>query len=180
MHAGTAPPIAPANIVEGAYERAMRMVSEAAPRRDILAHLADAAERVSGHGAVASILVLDQEGLLRNGASPNLPPDYLDAIDRLKPRANLGTCASAAATGEVVITPSFHDDAKWAELRHLPMSLGFVGAWSQPVKSAQGHVLGTFGIYFRERREPSPGEREAIRTLARAAAKAIEATAAAR
>jgi hypothetical protein len=26
--------------------------------------------------------------LLRNGASPSLPPDYLDAIDRLKPDAH--------------------------------------------------------------------------------------------
>jgi hypothetical protein len=37
-------------------------------------------------------LILDENGLLRNGASPNLPQDYLRAIDRLKPDANVGTC----------------------------------------------------------------------------------------
>ena len=124
--------------VEEACERALRMVREGAPRREILTRLAAAAEMASGPGAVASILVLDHNGLLRNGASPNLPADYLDAIDRLKPDANLGTCAAAAATGEVVITPDFRADSKWAELRHLPIALGFVGAWSLPIKSAEG------------------------------------------
>ena len=28
------------------------------------------------------------------------------------------------------LTPDFSADDKWAELRHLPMSLGYVGAWS--------------------------------------------------
>ena len=159
--------------VEEACERALRMVREGAPRREILTRLAAAAEMASGPGAVASILVLDHNGLLRNGASPNLPADYLDAIDRLKPDANLGTCAAAAATGEVVITPDFRADSKWAELRHLPIALGFVGAWSLPIKSAEGRVLGTFGTYYREHREPTPQEREAVQTLASAAARVI-------
>jgi GAF domain-containing protein len=162
-------------LVEQAYERALRMIGDGAPRREILTHLATAAEVASGPGTVTSILVLDDHGLLRNGASPNLPSDYLDAIDRLKPNANLGTCAAAAATGEVVITPDFCADTKWAELRHLPLALGFVGAWSMPIKSPEGSVLGTFGTYFRERREPTPREHEAVRILASAAALAIAA-----
>ncbi len=156
------------------YERALRMVSDGTPRREILTHLATAAEIAAGGAAVVSILVIDDEGLLRNGASPNLPPDYLDAIDRLKPDANVGTCASAAATGEPVITPDFRADEKWAELRHLPLSLGFLGAWSQPIMSAEGRVLGTFGTYYRECREPTATERDAVRILASAAALAIE------
>ena len=60
---------------------------------------------------------MDQDGLLRNGASPNLPSDYLQAIDGLKPNPMEGTCAAAAATGCVVITQDFCDDDKWAELR---------------------------------------------------------------
>ena len=158
--------------LQDALERARRMIEEGAPRREILAYLATVAEQNSP-GTVASILVLDPQGLLRNGASPNLPPDYLDAIDRLKPDANLGTCASAAATGQVVMTPDFYADEKWAELRHLPLALGFAGAWSMPIKSDEGQVLGTFGTYFRDRRTPSEQEFEAVRNLAAAAARAI-------
>src|SRR5262245_53662922 len=91
--------------VEQAAERAQQMLQAGAPRRDILTRLATAGEILAGPGTAVSILVLDEDGLLRNGASPNLPADYLDAIDRLKPDARVGTCAAAAATGLVVLTP---------------------------------------------------------------------------
>ena len=149
------------------------MLEQDAPHREILAHVAAAAEEVGGPGTVASILVIDQDGLLRNGASPNLPLDYLDAIDRLKPNPKLGTCAAAAATGDIVITPDFRADEKWGELRHLPLALGFVGAWSMPIKTPEGRVLGTLGTYFRECRSPTANEISSISLLAEAAALAI-------
>jgi GAF domain-containing protein len=146
------------------------MLNARVPRHEILTCLAQAGEELAGPGAVTSILVLDEDGLLRNGASPNLPANYLAAIDRLKPDANVGTCAAAAATGSIVVTPDFLADDKWAELRHLPCSLGFVGAWSMPIKSPEGTVLGTFGTYFRDRRSPRPEERRGVELLATAAA----------
>jgi GAF domain-containing protein len=156
-----------------AAEQVRQMLKAGAPRREILTRLATAGEVLAGSGAVVSILVLDGDGLLRNGASPNLPPDYLAAIDRLKPHPGVGTCAAAAATGSVVITPDFCADDKWAELRHLPLALGFVGAWSFPIKSPEGTVLGTFGTYFRDRRSPTPEERSGVELLATAAALAL-------
>src|SRR6185436_4079875 len=143
------------------------------PRQQVLTRLARTAEELAGPGAVCSILVLDENGLLRNGASPNLPADYLRAIDGLKPHADVGTCAAAAATGSVVLTPDFQADDKWAELRHLPLALGFLGAWSVPIKSADGTVLGTFGTYFNVRRCPTADEQVCIEQLAAAAAVAL-------
>ena len=113
-------------------DRSQQMHWQGAARREVLTALATVGEIVSGPGAACSILILDRDGLLRNGASPNLPPDYLDAIDRLKPNPRVGTCAAAAATGSMVVTPDFHADDKWGELRHLPLALGFVGAWRDP------------------------------------------------
>ena len=169
------PDTAPAggDLVGQTCQTVLRMVRAAAPRREILTRLAAAGEAVAGPGAVVSILVLDQDGLLRNGASPNLPSDYLDAIDRLKPNPRVGTCAAAAATGLAVMTPDFRADDKWAELRHLPLSLGFTGAWSMPIKSPDGTVLGTFGTYYRERRSPTPEEVRGVEQLAAAAAVAL-------
>lgn len=163
-------------LVLAACEKARAMVQQGAPLRDVLSQLTTVVEAVGKDRTVASILVLDREGLLRNGASPNLPSDYLDAIDRLKPDARVGTCAAAAATGEIVDTPSFYDDDRWAELRHLPLALGFLGAWSQPIKDAQGRVLGTLGTYFREHRNATPAERETVALMAAVAAEAIAAS----
>lgn len=163
----------PAHRVEEAVSDARRLIEQGAPLPDILTHLARAGETLAGPDSAASILVLDDEGLLRNGASPSLPEDYLAAIDRLKPDANVGTCAAAAATGTVVHTPDFLADDKWAELRHLPCSLGFVGAWSMPIKSREGTVLGTFGTYYRTRRSPTDAEQRGVERLAAAAAEVI-------
>jgi GAF domain-containing protein len=158
---------------EQAFQHALRMIETGSQQEEVLAYLTTAAEIAAGSGAVASILLLDKKGLLRNGASPQLPGDYLKAIDGLKPDPRVGTCAAAAATGCVVLTPDFHADDKWAELRHLPLALGFVGAWSMPIKAADGTVLGTFGTYFRQKRQPSPEEISGIGLLASAAARVL-------
>jgi GAF domain-containing protein len=159
-----------------AVEQVRGMLERGASRCEMLTCLATAGEALAGPGTTVSILVLDKEGLLRNGASPNLPADYLTAIDRLKPKATLGTCAAAAATGTVVITPDFRADEKWAELRHLPLALGFHGAWSMPIKSHTGKVLGTFGTYYPTRREPTALERAGVEHLAASAAAVLAQT----
>lgn len=149
------------------------MVAENFEPYQALCYLTTAAEFASP-GTVSSILLLDEQGLLRNGASPKLPADYLQAIDGLKPAANIGTCASAAATGQIVITEDFYSDSKWPELRHLPLALGFKGAWSMPIKNADGKVIGTFGTYFTVKRKPTPEEIDGVKHLAAAAAKIVE------
>ena len=160
-------------VVDRAVQNAIEMREKGLPQNKILAGLVAAAENLAGGGAVSSILLLDKEGLLRNGASPQLPHDYLNAIDGLRPHPKVGTCAAAAATGSMVVTLDFMADDKWAELRHLPTALGFTGAWSMPIKDAEGKVLGTFGTYFRTKREPSPAEITAIKLLAETAARIV-------
>src|SRR5438309_6190228 len=71
--------------------------------------------------------------------------------------------------------PSFLADDKWAELRHLPLALGFAGAWSMPIRSGEdGKVLGRFGTYCPDVREPTLREIDAVRALTATAAYALE------
>jgi GAF domain-containing protein len=160
--------------IETSASEAMYMLEKGVSKQKILAHLVGVAEKVAGGNAVSSILVLDKHGLLRNGSSPQLPADYLKAIDGLRPDPKVGTCAAAAATGIMVITPDFRADSKWAELKHLPMALGFTSAWSFPIKNMGGTVLGTFGTYFRECRNPSENEIVSVQKLALAAAEVLD------
>ena len=155
-------------------ERALEMISKRVPLPEVLTYLVREAESHSDGRSVCSVLLVDRDGLLRNGASPGLPADYLDAIDRLKPDPEVGTCAAAAARGEIVITPNLLDDAGWKELRHLPLALGFLAAWSVPLIGGNKRVLGTFGTYFRDRRAPRPEERTFVEALAKLAVMAIE------
>lgn len=160
--------------VDSIVQKALEMLKDGSPDSNILTHLVEASETIAGRDSVSSILVLDSHGLLRNAVSPNLPADYLAAIDGIRPDPKVGTCAAAAATGQMIITTDFREDTKWSELRHLPLSLGFVGAWSLPIKTEDGKVLGTFGTYYRERREPAQAEIEAVDALAHVAARVLE------
>jgi GAF domain-containing protein len=160
--------------VENACANALRQIDAEASLDDILHGLVRVAETVGGESCAVSVLLLDGDGLLRNGASPSLPVHYIEAIDGIRPDPAVGTCAAAAATGDIVITPNFLDDGKWLELRHLPLAIGFIGAWSMPIKADDGRVLGTFGTYYRDVREPSAHERAALQRLAETAARALE------
>lgn len=157
-----------------AQKHSLEMLVSGSPLDEVLTYLARVVERQSEERAVASILLLDEQGHLRNGASPGLPEDYVNAIDGIKADPEVGTCAAAAALGVVVVTPDIAADPKWRELKHLPLDLGFRAAWSMPILARDGRVLGTFGTYFRERREPEALERQVVEVLARTAALAIE------
>ena len=163
-------------VYKDAYATGLQMIESGARMQEILNFLTKSAEMAAGTDTVSSILLLDKDGLLRNGASPLLPQDYLKAIDGLKPDPFVGTCAAAAATGLVVITEDFRADNKWAELKHLPLSLGFYGAWSTPIITDAGKVLGTFGTYFRKKRTPTEAEIKGVKLLASVATLALSIT----
>lgn len=157
-----------------AQRRSLELVVTGAPLKEVLTHLVQTVEEQAGGGVVASVLVLDDEGRLRNGASPSLPDHYLRAIDGLPANPAVGTCCAAAATGQVVVTPDFATSPGWEGLSHLPLGLGLRGAWSMPILARDGRVLGTFGTYFRECRHPSAEEQQVVEVLARTASIAIE------
>ena len=161
--------------VRRACDDCLRLLERGESFDRILVALASAADGVIGDGGAASILFLDEDARLRNGAAPRLPQYYVDAIDGIAPDPDVGTCAAAAATGEEVVTPSFLDCERWRELGHLPLALGYVGAWSHPIRSpVDDRVLGTFGVYHRDVRPPTDHERAMVRELARVAARALE------
>ena len=76
----------------------------------------------------------------------------------------------------VYINPEFdslakgHKELAILQLRHLPLSLGYVGAWSVPIKTTDEKVLGTFGTYLSYSRRPSEEELKGTALLAEAVA----------
>jgi GAF domain-containing protein len=155
------------------YQIAKEKLSAGEKASSILNFIAEEAQKLKSDGSVVSILLLDKNGLLRNAASPKLPLDYIKAIDGIKPNPKLGTCAAVAATGKTIYTPDFLADEKWNELKHLPLAIGFKGAWSMPIKNSNGKVLGTFGTYFTNVRTPSDDEVEAVKILSAAVSEVI-------
>lgn len=124
---------------------------------------------------LCSILLLDRTGqCLTSGAAPSLPDSYNHAINGLSIGSNRGSCGTAAHEKVPVIVSDTDIDPRWADFRSLARQYDLRACWSFPVFSSRGTVLGTFALYYRTPRSPSPEELQLIEDLSLLAAIAIE------
>lgn len=126
-------------------------------------------------GAICSILLVGADGTtLHPGAAPGLPDEYNLAIDGSFIGEGGSPCAAAAARRELVVVEDIHTDPLWAQSRELASRCGVASCWSNPILSNAGSLLGTFAIYYRERRRPTPEEIKVIELATSIARIAIE------
>jgi PAS domain S-box-containing protein len=124
-------------------------------------------------GLCCSILLLDQETQrLYLGAAPSMPANYNDAIDGMAIGPDIGSCGTAAHTGQRVISHDVTTDPKWATVRDLAAQANFRACWSEPIGSRE-HILGTFAIYHAEPHTPDETEIDLVSTAAHLAEIAI-------
>jgi formate hydrogenlyase transcriptional activator len=126
-------------------------------------------------GKLCSIFLLDDDGLhLRYGAAANLPEEYRTATDGVCIGPNVGSCGAAAYLRQPVFVTDILSHPNWANFRGVVLQSGLRAAWSTPIMSHDGNVLGTFCMYYREVRHPGPDELQLIEYARRIAAIAIE------
>jgi len=85
-----------------------------------------------------------------------------------------GSCGTAAYRKEPVIVSDISQDPLWANYRDLALPHGLRACWSTPVLASDGRVLGTFAIYSREPRSPTPQQQNMIEQITDLASIAIE------
>ncbi|WP_162006727.1 PAS domain S-box protein [Roseimaritima sediminicola] len=154
--------------------RILEMITSEQPLDQILAELARSVERQIP-GAIGSVLLLDASGkTLRHGAAPGLPPAYHQAVDGIPVAPDTGSCGSAAFHRRRFIAEDLLDSPAWKAYRGLALEHGLRACWSQPVLSADQTLLGTFAIYFKEPRTPTPNELELLEANSRFASIAID------
>ena len=123
----------------------------------------------------ASILLLDSNGKqLRHGGAPSLPKAYTDAINGSVIGPSVGSCGTAAHRGKQVIVSDIASDPLWVNYRELALAHSLRACWSTPILSAEGKVIGTFAMYYREPRTPSPRDQEIIAQITHLAGVAIQ------
>ncbi len=148
------------------------MVAKGEPLPDILAQIALSVER-QHPGVLCSILLLRQ-GCVYHGAAPNLPDEYVQAIDGQAIGPTAGSCWTACYRGETVIVDDIATDPLWDGYRELGLRHGFRACWSVPILSGAGQVLGTFALYSREPRHPRETDLAMLEMARRLAGLAIE------
>jgi formate hydrogenlyase transcriptional activator len=170
----SAPPIRTSLLSSEAVLDALKMILLDAPLHEVLRSLALLIEAQSD-GMLCSIFLLEPDGLhLRYGAAPSLPAPYREATDGLAIGPNSGSCGTAAFLREAVFAVDILSDPRWTNFRESAVAAGLRAAWSSPILSHDGNVLGTFGIHYREARSPQPSELQLIDDASRIAGIAIE------
>jgi len=162
-----------ARLLQEGRSGVLEQIAAGASLHDVLNTLVFGMERVNPR-MLCSVLLLDSERRLRLGAAPSLPDFYNKAIDGLEIGPGSGSCGTAAATGQRVVVEDIATHPYWIDYRDLAEAADLRACWSEPIRSADGDVLGTFAIYYREPRSPDQTDLEIITTSAPLAGVAIE------
>jgi PAS domain S-box-containing protein len=166
---------APAQSLSGeAVLDALKMILVGAPLNEVLTSVTRLIEAHSV-GMSCSIFLVEEDGLhLRYAAAPNLPEAYRAATEGACIGPDDGSCGTAAYLRQPVFVADILSDPKWARYRDAALQSGLRAAWSSPIISHDGNLLGTFCMYYREVRHPEPREIQLIEYASRIAGIAIE------
>src|SRR5262245_50120216 len=138
----------------------LERIAGGAPLPELLDQIVRLIDMQAEH-MMCSIVVLDREkGCIRPGAAPRLPPEFVRAIDGCAIGPTAGSCGTAAFRGERVIVDDIATHPYWANYKQLALPHGLRACWSSPIFSPEREVLGTFAMYYRDCRTPSPQDVE--------------------
>lgn len=152
---------------------ALELSLRGAPLASILSVLVRTIEDLSPHEVLGSILLLEGKRL-RLGAAPSLPAHYNAAVDGLPIGPAAGSCGTCAYTAQPVVVRDIATDPVWEGYRDLALASELRSCWSTPIMSSEGTVLGTFALYYRDVRDPTPHDRQVVDLVTHTAALIIE------
>jgi formate hydrogenlyase transcriptional activator len=153
---------------------ALQMMLIGASLNEVLTSITRLIEAHS-EGMLCAIFLLDEDGLhLRYGVAANLPQAYRAATDGTCIGPNVGSCGAAAYLRQPVFVSDVLSHPNWVNFRSVVLESGMRAAWSTPIMSQDGKVLGTFCMYYREVRHPGTHDIQLIDYASRIAGIAIE------
>ncbi|WP_295404211.1 EAL domain-containing protein [uncultured Thiocystis sp.] len=154
--------------------RVLEMLARGRPMTDMLEAIVAYLEQIAPH-AICSIHRLDPESqTLHTLASLRLPESYTRAVEGVRVGLGVGSCGTAAVTGQRVIVADILAHPDWADYRELMLQTPLRACWSQPILDHAGQVLGTFAVYATQTMEPTVADLELIESAAELAAIVIE------
>ena len=127
-------------------------------------------------GVISSVALMDPDGKrLWLGAGPQFPTKLKQVAFPWPIGPGRGACGTAAFLKQRVIISDITIDPRWPDdCRELPVSHGLRAAWSEPLISEDGAVLGTFAMYYGEPRVPDTSDLEMIEAAGHIAGIAIQ------
>ncbi|MYN02699.1 diguanylate cyclase [Pseudoduganella sp. DS3] len=159
---------------EEARHQVLELLAAGAPQQQVLDSLLRGLE-AANPGMLCTVMLLDEDGQhLLVAAAPSLPAFFNDALHNQPVGYGNGSCGKAVSSNSRVIVEDIRSDPLWLPFRELAARAGLGACWSEPVRGANGKVLGAFAIYHREPQRPSVAHMTLIDQAASLAGIAIE------
>jgi len=152
------------------------MINDDAPLIVILSELVLMIEAQSPEMLCSILLLSDDGNHVRHAVAPSLPEKYTALIDGSPIGPKHGSCGTAMYRGKPVIVTDIATDPLWDDYREFARIIDMAACWSTPIMSSKGKVLGSFAMYYRERRGPKPEEQHLTDVATKLASRAIEQT----
>jgi PAS domain S-box-containing protein len=110
-------------------------------------------------GMAPTVMLYEPESrTLTCAASRGLPKGYVEQLVDAPIGVGVGTCSHAVATNQRTITEDFLTDPRWATFTDLARQSSMRSCWSEPIRSSDGQMLGSFALYYGEPRVPTDHE----------------------
>jgi PAS domain S-box-containing protein len=103
-----------------------------------------------------------KNGRLTNGVSPSLQQAYIETIEGFPIGENEGSCGAAATIKQQVIVGDIATDPKWEKHKSIALHYQLKACWANPVINADGEVMATVSMYYKEPKLPSEEELQVI------------------
>jgi diguanylate cyclase (GGDEF)-like protein/PAS domain S-box-containing protein len=163
-----------ADAIASGERRVFEKIAANAPLTSALEAICELIEHAMPESCCAINLLDREKQTLSFGVAPNLPREFVQAMDYAPIGIRYGSCSAAVYLSRLVTVADIETDALWEYRREAAHQAGFRAAWSAPIVASDGQVVGTFGVYRGHVGIPTSRDHELIVRMAQIAGIAIE------
>lgn len=114
-------------------QKVLELVARGRPLPEVMAQVIQSAESIYPQSR-CSILLMDNEGThLTSGAAPSLPGFFTAAVDSIRIGIGVGSCGTAAFTGQRTLVEDIATHPYWDKFKVLAAAAGLGACWSEPI-----------------------------------------------
>ncbi len=163
-----------ADAIAAGERRVFEKIAANAPLASALDSICELIERVMAESYCAINLLDHERQALNFGVAPNLPREFVAAMDGAPIGIRYGSCAAAVYLARQVTVADIETDALWEFRREAALQASLRAAWSTPIVASDGEVVGTLAVYRRHTGIPTSRDHELMSRMAQIAGIAIE------
>jgi signal transduction histidine kinase len=153
--------------------RVLKMLSQGAPMMEVLNELCNFIDAKSP-GVIPTVLLPDGDGHLRLAAGPKVPQIWNEAFRGMRVSSYASFHSLAGHQKKPIPVADMRSDPSFAACWDLALSQGVQAAWSTPIWSKDGKILGTLILFYPTPQPLSERDLELMEQVIHMAAIAIE------